>query len=81
MHWPEHNRDTRCTLHMQGLENLMLCLSGEECTVVGIFSISSFLSLPFPSSDQQDQHQSRPRRGVIIPPPDWPDWARAGRAG
>lgn len=55
---------------------------GEECTVVGIF-FDFFLSFPcpFPSSDQQDQHQSRPRRGVIIPPPDWPDWARAGRAG
>lgn len=59
----------------------MSCLSGEECTVFGTFlSFVAFLSLPS-SSDQQDQHQNRPRRGVIIPPPDWPDWARAGRAG
>lgn len=64
VHWPEHNRDTRCTLHMQGLENLMLCLSGGGMyRGRDIFELFlSFPALPFVGSARSASKPPAPRR-------------------
>lgn len=74
---------TEVQLDASGMQNVlfMQCVEapraaracGEERTVFGL-SLSS-------SSDQQDQQQSRPRRGVITRCPPGPTGRGTGRAG